>query len=560
MIPSFSPIQLNRYRKILNLFLKHGQRDFFEAARLEDMGPGDNADEKSDGKNDPGNLAEELEALGPTFIKLGQMLASRPDLLPPTYIDALSRLHDQIEPFPFDQVEEIVADELGVRISQAYGSFDEKPVAAASLGQVHRATLRDGRKVAVKVQRHGIRALLRNDLDVFEAIAGAIDRYTETGRRYAVSDVVDQFRTALYQELDYRQEARNLSVLADNLSDYESLIVPRPVEDLTSQRVLTMDFVEGTKVTELPDVTRTELDVRRLSVELCKAYLDQVLVDGFFHADPHPGNILLTRDGRLALIDLGMVAHVDPDRQRQLLKLVLAISDGRGRETAELGIELGEILDGADINRLKRQVAEVVNQRIHAVGERRKMGRVMMELARVSAENGVRTAPEITMLGKTLLNLDQIGQALDPEFDPDAVVRDHAHVVMRKYALGKLKPSSAFSGALEMHGLIEKLPRRINALLDAVAERELQIKIDAFDETRLMSNLEKIANRITLGLVLAALIIGAALMMRVETALTVFGYPAIAMVLFLLATALGLGLVIRMLVSDSKDYEKGGRR
>ncbi|MDQ1431209.1 MAG: ubiquinone biosynthesis protein, partial [Actinomycetota bacterium] len=323
------PKHLVRYKDIGVLLVKHGR------AGLSPADIGDGADEAAM-RTDAEALAEELEALGPTFVKLGQLLSTRADLLPPPYLQALSRLQDKVEPFPFEDVERIVSTELGVRLSKGFGSFDEQPLAAASLGQVHRATLRDGRQVAVKVQRPNIRAQIVDDMDAIENIAQFADSHTRTGRQLGFADMVTEFRRSLMAELDYRQEAANLQKLGHNLERHERIVVPQPVPDYTSSLVLTMDYIPGRNIGALGPLALMEIDGHELAEQLFSAYLDQILVDGFFHADPHPGNVLLTDDGRLALLDLGMVGRIAPEMQDSLVKLLLAVSEGHGQEVADI--------------------------------------------------------------------------------------------------------------------------------------------------------------------------------------------------------------------------------
>lgn len=538
---------LKRYKDVARLLMKHGRGDWVRAANLAPELP---PEESTEGVGDPEKLARDLEELGPTYIKLGQLLSTRSDLLPPAYIEALSRLQDRVEPFSFGEVERIVSTELGVRLSKAFLDFDHQPVAAASLGQVHRAVLRDGREVAVKVQRPGIQEVILQDLETFEELVGFIDRHTEVGRKLALREILEEFRKALLRELDYRREALNLTTLRDNLKEYRRLVVPRPVDDYSTARVLTMDYVQGTKITDLSPLARLDRDGRALAEDLCRAYLDQILVDGFFHADPHPGNLLVTRDGRLALLDLGMVARIDPRMREQLLKLLLAITDGRGQEAAQITIQIGTPLQDFHEERYRREVADVVGSYQDATSEQVQVGRILLGLSRKAAENGVRPAPELTMLGRALLCLDETARALDPALDPTATLRRHSHSIMSRYMLKKLSPGSLFSSTLEMYDLVQQFPERVNSVLDTLAGNKLKVKIDAFDETRLMDNLQKIANRISLGLVLAALIVGAALMMQVRTSFTLFGYPGLAMLLFLLAAACGFVLVLSVLFND----------
>src|SRR5215210_1286866 len=399
MALSLRPEHLKRYKDMALLLMRYGRADLVRSAGLEEAIEGSQPDAQvSPAKME--ELATDVERMGPTFIKLAQLLSTRADLLPQPYIDALTRLQDKVEPFPFTEVEQIVATELGVRISKAFSYFESKPIAAASLGQVHRAKLRDGREVVVKVQRPGIQQIILDDLEAFREMAGFIDKHTEIGRRFAFQDMLEEFRKALLRELDYRREALNLVTLGKNLRRYERIVVPQPVDDYTTARVLTRDYIPGTKITEMSPLSRIDFDGRAVADELCRAYLDQILVDGFFHADPHPGNLLATRDGRLALLDLGMVSHIEPQMQERLLQLVLAVTDGRGNDTAQIVMQLGTRMEGADDARFQREISDLVAVAQDATPEQMKVGRIVMGLSRKAAENGIRPAPELTLLGR----------------------------------------------------------------------------------------------------------------------------------------------------------------
>lgn len=556
MTLSLRPEHLRRYKDVARLLVKHGRSDLVRAVDADQaLFAGELASwESVDG--DPEALASDLEALGPTFVKLGQVLSTRSDLLPPPYLEALARLQDRVEPIPFDEVEAVISEELEVRTSKAFAELDREPLAAASLAQVHWARLRDGRQVAVKVQRPGIRKTILEDLEAFAEIAGFLDRHTDAGRRYAFRDMMEEFRRALLRELDFRLEARNLEHLGESLKPFRRIVVPEPVDDYSSSRVLTMRYVAGVKVTDLPPVARGEIDGEGLAEELAEAYMEGILVEGFFHADPHPGNVLVTEDRRLALVDLGLVARVDPRLQERLLKLVLAVAGGRGHEVAQLAIQVGTRLEDFDEDRFTRRVVDVVGAFQDSSLAELNLGRTVLELARRAAETGLRPVPELTMLGKTLLHVDEIGRTLDPGFEPTRTIRKHADSLMRRHMLKRLSPGSVFSSFLELNELVQELPSRLNRLFEAVLRNEIEVKLDVVDERLLMSNLQKIANRIALGLILAALTVGAALMMRVETEFTILGYPGIAMLLFLAAAACGFVLVFNILYLD---YWKEGR-
>ncbi len=549
MAVSLKPSHLKRYKDIAVLLVKYGRGDLAKGLGVDGgvsvpEGVPVEAATKADG------LTRDLEELGPTFIKLGQLLSTRADLLPIPYLQALARLQDDVAPFPFAEVERIVSKELGVRISKAFSEFEAAPLAAASLGQVHRAVLRDGREVAVKVQRPGVPEQIADDLDAFTEIARLLDRHAEAGRIYQFEKVVDEFRKTLTRELDYRQEAQNLATLRENLAEFERIVVPAPVVDYTTGRVLTMDFVSGQKITRLSPLKKLDIDGARLAEDLNRAYLKQILIDGFFHADPHPGNVFLTDDGRLALIDLGMVARISSGMQESLLKLLMAISEGRGEEAAEQAAQIGEKLETFDETEFQRRVTELVGEYHTARLEQIQVGRVVLEVSRVSAGAGMRLPSELTMLGKTLLNLDEIGRTLDPSFDPNASVRRNAADLMRQRMTKSASPANLFASLLEAKDFAQKLPGRVNKVLDILANNQLRLDVDAVDERLLIDGLHKIANRISLGVILAALIVGAALLMQVPTRFQVLGYPGLAILLFLAAAFGGLWLVVSILARD----------
>ena len=415
---------LKRYKDVAWLLMKYGRSDLVKQAGLEEAVESDAAT-VGQAPAEAEELASDLEKLGPTFIKLAQLLSTRADLLPRPYLESLSRLQDKVEPFSFGEVERIVSRELGVRLSKAFAEFVAEPMAAASLGQVHRATLRDGREVVVKVQRPNIRERVVEDLTALEELAGFLDRHTQAGERYDFATIVGELRKSVLRELDYRQEARNLAAFAANLRDFERLVVPRPVEDYTTTVVLTMDFIKGKKITELTPLAILELSGAELAEDLFHAYLKQMLLDGFFHADPHPGNVLLTEEGRVALVDLGMVARLTPQFQDDLLQLLVAISDGRGDEAAHISIRMGEPKESFEQVKFVRQVGDLVGQHQSGAVGQMNAGRIVLEITRISGEYGLRLPPEFTMIAKTLFNLVQVVQALDPEVDPTASIRRH---------------------------------------------------------------------------------------------------------------------------------------
>lgn len=536
---SLKPDHLRRYRDIAVLLLKYGRSDLVFNTGIAGQ-----------------ELADDLEELGPTFVKVGQLLSTRADLLPPDAMRELSRLQDDVEPFPFEDVERIVNDELSVRLSKAFSRFDRTPLAAASLGQVHRAALRDGREVAVKVQRPNVREQVLKDTETMDEVADFLDHHTETGRRVGMKHVVAELRQSLLRELDYRLEAQNMLTIGRNLEAFPRIIVPQPVPDYSTTRVLTMDYVSGQKITTASPLVLADAHSTELAEELFRAYLHQVILDGIFHADPHPGNVFLTDDRRIALLDLGMVSRLTPELQEELLHFLLAVADYRTDHAADLALRMGERLEGFDEPVFRKRVADVIARSHDAKIGEASAGRLMLAVASAAIDTGVRLPDQLTLLGKTLLNLDEVGKTLAPDFDVQESLRRNANELMMERMRRSVTPSAAFSSLLEAKNFAERLPSRINRILDAVANQEMKVRVELIDEGAVLEGLQKVANRITLGLILAAMIVGAAMLMRVETSFRILGYPGLAMLFFLAAACGGAWMAFGIIRGD----HAGGRR
>ena len=545
---------VGRGARILAFLLKYRNAGVFSGLDVEDATPASN-DTQTAGK--PEEFVADLEALGPTFIKIGQALSTRPDMVPPAYLAALERMQDHVAPVEFDAIRAVVEDELGVKISRAFATFDPAPIGSASLAQVHRATLRDGRQVAVKVQRPDITEQIRGDLDALANIVGRIDRSTAIGRRMHFADWVHEFRKTLLAELDYTVEAENLERFGEHFSQYPELVVPSPIWDLTRTRVLTMDLISGTKVTEIGGLRRTEEPLGRLANALIRGYLDQTFVHGEIHADPHPGNLLVTDDGRLAVFDLGMVAHVPPQQRDRLLKLLFAAVDGRGEEVAGEAMAMGTRLEDFDEERYLREVGQLVSRyaahrsirgNSHGMSE----GRLVLDLTRIGAACGLRTPPELSLLGKTLLNLEIVCVALDSSVDPKRIVEEHLDHVMRARLRKSLSPAGLAGEMMELQRLLREGPRKVADVLSLLADNRLQVRLLGLEDSPLLEALQKIANRISAGVITASLILASALMMRVDTGPRLLGYPAVALVLFLIGAALGITIVLSAMSRDRK--------
>ena len=543
---------LKRYTEIARLFWRYGRSDLIQKMNGDGMFDLKEFKAGENGQAQPEQLASDLEGMGPTYVKLGQLLSSRSDLLPAPYLESLARLQDRVKPFPFEEVEEIILAELGARVSKAFSHFDPKPIAAASLGQVHSAALRDGRKVIVKVQRPGIRRQIAEDFEVLGQIAEFLDAHTEVGRRYHFQVVLEEFRLTIRHELNYEREAQNLVTLGGNLREFELIQVPQPVADYCTRCVLTMDYVHGRKITSIGPLSRLELNGQALTEELFKAYLKQILVDGFFHADPHPGNVFLTDDGRVALLDLGMVGHLAPGMQENLLKLLMAVSEGNSEKAVEVVVQMSKASEEFDLMEFSRRISGIMAAQQNQNLRRLSTGKALMEVSRSAVNSGLYIPGEMTLLGKTLLQLDTVGKILDPAFDPYAAIRRNVADLMSRRVKKTLTQAGVFGSLLEAKDFVARLPARLNRILDGLTNSELELKVKAVDAKMLVEGFQKIANRITAGIILASLILGASFLMQIHTRFEILGYPALAILCFLAAAGGGVWLLISIFLQDQK--------
>lgn len=548
-------IHVKRYKEIAALLWKYGRSDLVRQMGVDDMFEERETTTVKNGPP-PEQLATDLEAMGPTYVKIGQLLSSRSDLLPEAYLKPLSRLQDSVKPFPFEEVEQIILLELGVRISKAFLEFNPKPIAAASLGQVHFAVLRDGRKVIVKVQRPDIRKQIAEDFEVLTQIAEFLDAHTEFGRRYRFLTVLEEFRMTIQQELNYEREAQNLAVLGENLKEFPKIQVPQPVPDYTTRSVLTMDFVQGRKITSLSPLVRLDLDGAALAEELFSAYLKQIMVDGIFHADPHPGNVFLTDDGHIALIDLGMVGRVTPNMQENLLKLLIAVSEGDSDQASEIIISISRTTENFDQTQFRRRVGQVIALAQNQSLKQLNVGKSLLDMSKTAIDNDLFVPSELTLLGKTLLQLDEIGKIIYPEFDPYDSVRRNVTALLAQRFKKHTSQRTIINSLIDFKNLFTHLPARVNRIMDVVANNDLEIKVRAVDTQMLVEGFQKVANRITAGVILAALILGASLLMRIQTPFTIFGYPGLAMLCFIAAATGGVWLLFTIFFQDEKIKKK----
>ena len=584
-----APRYLPRLASTIGLFTRYGLADFAKQQGLDGLGH-----EPESGEDHAGSprraeaFRKRLVELGPAYIKLGQVLSTRPDLLPESYIGELEKLQDDVEQIPVDQVEDIIEQELGGRLSKLFAVFEDKPLGTASLGQVHAAELRDGRPVVVKVQRPNIRNALADDVAFFRELASFLSEHTPAGSRIDLIGIVQQLERALSDELDYRIEARSAATFRRTLAEFPRILVPRVIEAYTTERVLTTERVRGSKIGSISPLTRLEHDFHPVAEELTRAYLKQITIDGHFHADPHPGNMFvvfpestnpptpseivdsdrrvvqrpavtpLSRieneaqrqaapqpsdvDVKLALIDFGMTARLSDSFRDHVVRLLLDLADNRGEHAAEMMIEVGTELPGFDREGYVREIASLMARNYNLTLADLDTGKVLYELINTSYQRGLRLPAELTLLAKALFNLDNVTRSIDPTFSPIPTIREFGNKIVADRAKRDLNPRRLFQLATEGNDLLVALPHRLDLITSRMASNEFQTKIDVPQITLMMEALQKVANRVFSGLVIAGLLVASAMLMAYRRVLGTAG--------FVFAGVLGVWMVLAILWSD----------
>jgi len=589
-----SPAHLPRIAAIVGLFTRFGLRDVARQQGLIALVGDDETElppeELAERHEQAIGFRKRLVELGPAYVKLGQVLSTRPDLLPEPYIEELKRLQDDVGPISLEEVEQTIQEELGGRLSKLFATFDPEPLGTASLGQVHAATLREGREVIVKVQRPGIRASLAEDLEFFHDLAEFMAAHTGVGARVDVIGVIQQLERALADELDYRVEARNAASFRKMLAEFPRLLVPKVIEAYTTERVLTMERVHGLKVDCVPPVARLEHDFTPVADELTRAYLKGITIDGFFHADPHPGNVFVVLpgatnprtpaqvarddrretarvgvtplarleadavasaspeprdvDARLALVDFGMTARLSSTMREMATRLLMALGDQRGDDVAATLIEMGEPSSDFDRVGYTREIAALVARNLELTAAEVKAGRVLFDILDVSYRSGLRLPAELTLLAKALFNLDGVTRALAPGYMPFDTIREYGNQIAMARAQRDMSPRRIYQIAMESGDFLAALPHRLDKITQRIANNDLQTKVEVPQIPSLIVALQKVANRIFSGLVLAGLLVASAMLLPYWRALGTAG--------FIVAALLGLYIVLAIMVSDRK--------
>jgi len=540
---------INRLREITTILIKYGFDYFVKQLGLANLiSKGEKILKLKPSKiaqlSLPVRVRLALEELGPTFIKLGQILSTRPDLIPSDYIEELQKLQDEVPPFAYEQVEKAIKRELGADVSEIFKLFEQIPFAAASLGQVHQAILKDGEKVVVKVQRPDIEKIIETDLDILFHLARLTEKHIPDSRLYDPVGIVEEFAKVIRLELDYGTEGRNAERFKKNFEGEEIIYTPKIYWEFSSKRILTMELIEGIKINALEELDKAGYDRKKIAENGAKAFMKQILIDGFFHADPHPGNMLVMKGEIIGFMDFGMMGRLDEETREKGVDLFIALMERNPDKIINEMLDLGIAPPEIDTRSLKIDIKEMIDRYYNKPLREIRLGELINQLVEISIRYQIKMPAEFALLGKALLTIEGIGLELDPDFNLAEIAKPYAKDII----LERKSPQRLFIKFLndlnELYNLIILIPRQLNKTLKKMEKGTFKLEFQHRGLENLISALDKAANRIAFSLILAAIIVGSSLIMQTDKGPHFMGFPVIGVLGFLIAAILGLGLVI----------------
>lgn len=449
-------------------------------------------------------MRQVIEQLGPTFIKLGQVASLREDVFPKAFIEQLARLQDEVPPIAFDQVKAIVEDELGHPLTQIFQAFDEVPVGSASIGQVHRAVLQSGEEVAVKVQRPDISRKIEVDLDILMDLARLAERHFDWAEHYELSQVVEEFRVTLMNELNYTVEARNAIRLRKIHASDETIRIPDILWDWTTSRVLTMEYVRGIKLSNRALLEEAGYDVHLIAERVASATFTQMLMHGFFHADPHPGNLAVLPDHSVLFMDFGMVGRITPDMKQYLSGLIVALMRRDSDAIIRVLYRMGVVPNDIDENRLRRDVDGLREKYYDLPFTQIELGDAVGELFGIAYRHRIKIPSDLTLVGKTLITVEGVVEGLDPSFRILDVAEPFGRTLLRDRLHPKNLTRASLRGALDVFDFINDVPKQIRTILKEARAGRIKVQLEVTEVDKLVRQLVRIGNRLSFSITLLA--------------------------------------------------------
>lgn len=538
-----------RYREVAEALLRHGFGYVVEQLELRHLLPLRRRLFGSEPAHHPLSLGVRIrrlmEELGPTFVKLGQALSTRADLLPPDILEQLSRLQDEVPPFPVAKGIQLIEEETGKPLSSTFAMFEEEPLAAASIAQVHRARLPTGERVVVKLRRPGIERQIETDIEILYGLA----RLARDRVKLELLDpvpIVDEFARVIRRELDFKVEGRNVQRFRENFRQHPDVYIPKVYWELTTERMLVLEYVDGAKVSDIGQIEAWGLDRKEIARKGARAFFKQVMLDGFFHGDPHPGNILLQPDGRLVFLDFGVVGRLDEEAMNHLTELFLGVVQLEADRVVNALTRLGAVRDNVDLRQLRREVRDLIDRHYgKALGEIA-VGEVLYDILHAAYRFQIRLPSDFLLLARAFIAVEGMGELLDPEFNALEVARPFAAELLRRRFDPKRLSQKLLEEGFHYAEIVARLPRGLDVALARLNRGEIEIRFRHEGLERLISRLDIVSNRVSFAVIIASLIVGSSLIIQTKAGPLLFDLPLLGLLGYVVAFFFGMGLILSM--------------
>jgi ubiquinone biosynthesis protein len=544
---------LNRYRQILAVLFKYGFEDMVELLKIDqyiEIGLqviSRKRGERVERLSRAVRVRLAIEELGPTYIKMGQILSTRPDLVPVDFIRELAKLQDKVPSFSFSEVTRIIQEETGQAADALFEHLDPEPLASASIGQVHRARLNDGELAAVKIQRPGIRKIVEVDLEIMLHLATLAERHIEEIAHHRPVKIVEEFARSIEKEMNYKLEATSMERVARAFLHDETVYIPKVYREATTERVLTTEFVDGVKVSLLDDLDNNGYNRKQITRRGADILLTQIFEHGFFHADPHPGNLFVLPDNVICLLDFGQMGRVDRATREAFVELVDAVVRRDEARTTQVLLKLTLWEDEPDKRLLAKDVADFMGEHLYKPLKDIQIGKLLHNMLELAAQHRLRIPPEIFLIMKAISTVEGVGLTLDPDFDMIA----HAEPFIKQVKLARFSPKRLGNDAVSIFGqymdFVQEFPKDLLEITRTIRQKKLTFMLELKNMENMLHTHDQISNRISFSIIIAALIIGSALIVISKTPPLFYGISLIGIIGFLAAAFMGLWLLVAII-------------
>ena len=492
-------------------------------------------------------LRRTLERLGPTFIKFGQLLSVRPDLVPKEYSKELEKLQDKVPEFPFSDVKSIIEKDLGKNIEKLFLHFEKKPIASASISQVHKAVLKTGDKVAVKVQRPDVKHLMETDIEIMFYFANLIEKHFEKLKRFRPVKIVREFKEWTERELDFRLESRNAKRFYQNFKGSKTVYIPKVYDELLSERVLTLEFIEGVELHQINEIKKRKIDFNQIVKNGFNAIMTQVFIHGIFHADPHPGNIIIMKDNKIAFVDFGIVGYFDERLKNRCIDLLYGIIEQNEELIMDTFVSFGMETNETSYEQLEADISFLIQPLQHSSLKDIKVSMVLEEVLDIGLRHKLRIPTSFVLFGKTIITLEGIAIEYDPNFNIIETAKPFLEGLIAKRKNPLYVWRSFAHNVNRYKRFAEDLPEKAERALNRIEKGSIKVDIEDTDIKKLSIEMDRSSNRIAYGLLIAALLVTSAILIQIQEGPTILGIPYLAFVAFLFASMFMISLLISMI-------------